>query len=749
VQAVIRLYREARRRKVFRTAALYVVGAWLALQVANVVFPGFGIPDAAIRALVWATVAGFPVALVFGWLFEVGPGGVRRTAPGGADGVTLQPLALRDYLLLAAFAAVALALIYKAYHEVRTTPTAAGTAVDAEAGVGDVAERLDNSIAVLPFANISSDPDNEYFCDGIAEEILDRLARAAGLTVIGRTSSFAFKGSDFGIDRISALLGVEYVLQGSVRKAGDQLRISAQLLDQGGQQVWSESFDRRLENIFEIQSEIAAAVATTVASQVVTEADTGHQPDLAAYDLYLEARTLLHQRDGHSALELLEKSVERDPGFAEAYAELAFAEIITLGRPDGATRARLSLDRALSLKPRLLRAQAIQGLWLMEQEPRDPAGAERVLRDVLAQDPNMGDALNWLTGALSLQGRDAEARAVLERAVRIDPLHPSLAVNLAQRLYAEGRGDEARRIVERQLAQPSPNPFVLHALAVMHGSAGRLVDELAVKKLAALKSFDGWTAFDLAGTYARLGDWPQAETWIERMHREDPELLKPVFDEVPLPAWQGRDEIAARRLLDALVRKHLTFAELGEEQRLIAGAYLARGGEYSAAIELLEPAVRAEHPSSAEGPNLELHGAHALAWAYEHTGAPDRAERLLAAMMRECDAARAAGSLEDSWSLHRCAQTEALRGNREPALALFEQSIEAGWRDYYLQHHDPYWASLEDEPRYRALMARVKADVDRQRAEVQQIESREDFAAKLDAAIAARRSAASPAVGGP
>ena len=126
---------------------------------------------------------------------------------------------------------------------------------------------------MLPFANISEDPANEYFCDGIAEEILDRLARAAGLNVIGRTSSFAFKGSNYGIERISALLGVHYVLQGSVRKAGDQLRVSAQLLDAKGVQVWSESFDRQLKNVFEIQSEIASAVASTVASQVVPETE--------------------------------------------------------------------------------------------------------------------------------------------------------------------------------------------------------------------------------------------------------------------------------------------------------------------------------------------------------------------------------------------------------------------------------------------------------------------------------------------
>jgi len=178
--AIVRLFREARRRKVFRTAALYVVGAWLALQVADVLFPGFGISNAAIQALVWAAVLGLPVALVFGWLFDIGPGGIRRTAPSGSYAATPQSLTRTDYLLLAAFAAVGLALVYRAAEGVRRAPA------DSSVSVGvprrEIVARLENSSAVLPFANISNDPDNEYFCDGISEEILNALSGFRQLT---------------------------------------------------------------------------------------------------------------------------------------------------------------------------------------------------------------------------------------------------------------------------------------------------------------------------------------------------------------------------------------------------------------------------------------------------------------------------------------------------------------------------------------------------------------------------------------
>ena len=182
----------------------------------------------------------------------------------------------------------------------------------------------------------------------------------------------------------------------------------------------------------------------------------------------------------------------------------------------------------------------------------------------------------------------------------------------------------------------------------------------------------------------------------------------------------------------------MTFADLNGVERLIAGVDLARDGDYTAAIEALEPVVDVEFPGRSVFPNSFIHGAHALAFSYMHTGADAKAERLLATEARECSGLRADGRLRDSFDLHRCAQTELLLGNVEQALAGLEKAIEAGWREYYLHERDPLWASVASDPRYRALMAKVKADVDRQRAEVRRIDASERFIEKLDAAIAAK-----------
>lgn len=731
--AIVRIFREARRRKVFRTAALYVVGAWLALQVADVLFPGFGIPNAAIQALVWAAVLGFPVALVFGWLFDIGPGGIRRTVPSGSDAAAPQPLTRTDYLLLAAFAAVGLALLYRAAEGVRGAPPDQPTAVDRSRREG--VARLENSIAVLPFANMSNDPDNEYFCDGISEEILNALSGFRQLNVIGRTSSFAFKGSDVGIDQISSVLGVGHVLQGSVRKAGNQLRISAQLLDEAGRQVWTETFDRELVGVFEIQSEIAAAVAAKVASQVTAAADTGRRPDLDAYQHFLAGRALLYRRDIEGARAELQRAIEIDPDFAAAHAEWAITRLMGVVSDRHLEEARAAIDRALELQPKLLRAQAAQGFSLLQASRPDPVAAEAILRDVLAQDPSMSDALNWLGISLTAQGRSDDALAVMQRAVRIDPLHPAIAGNLSRELVLRGREREAIEILQNLLRQPSPAAMPFWALASLHQKSGRLVEVNAIGKEMSMRGSMGH--FLTARSYGLLGDGRAAQYWLDREIRDFPTHFWNRYLSAELASWQGRHGEALQRFRAALAASKIDMSA-GEGYVLLwYGALLARAGEYAAAIGQLEPLVDQAEPKPSDL-DPQFDGPHALAWSYLRTGATAKATALLSILWQQCQLEAADAVPRDSAFLHYCAETALLSGDVDEALAWLERAVAAGWRDYYLRQNDPYWAAVEDDPRFRAQMEIVRKDIDRQRAEVERIDAAEDFVAKLDAGMAAR-----------
>jgi TolB-like protein len=736
VSPPIHFIRELRRRRVLRTGALYVVGAWLTLQVADVLFPGFGVPDAAIQVLVWTAVLGFPVALVFGWMFDLGPTGIRRTPPAEGE-IDPASLALRrsDYVILAAFTAVAAALVANAVRDVLTVPAEEPLATQRDPIAADAPQhKLDNSIAVLPFANISEDPANEYFCDGISEEILNTLGGFQGLNVIGRTSSFAFKDSDYRIPRITALLGVRYVLQGSVRKHGSQLRIAAQLLDESGVQVWAKTFDRELRDVFAIQSEVAQSVATTVAARLAGPARGSHVPDLAAYEAFLLGREQLHRRDRSAAAESLERAVELDPQFAEAWAELAIARAVGHGTTPDMDRAREYIDRALALEPRLLRARAARGLWYLQLTPPDPVAAETQLEEVLAQDPNMSDALLWLSNALALQGRRDETFAILERAARIDPLHPSITVNLVAHYLDRGRVEDGRRLLQQVLDLPKPSFGAFLAardfarttgqLAYLHGIAQRMSLEQVVP--------NHWS---LALSYALLGDWTQSGYWLERSMREFPETPYVPFYDTILPQWQGDYPEGLRRFRARL-------AELSIQPQDVPfgtvwyGVLLARGGEHAAAIEVLEPLVRAESP--ADSPMLpgapEYFTPHALAWAYLQRGEREKSMTLLSKLEEACGDGGAPG-MRSSDDRYTCAETALLRGDPDTALQRLEQAIAAGWREYYLRAGDPYWAPLRDHPRYKALMAQVKADVDRQAAEIARRDAEENFIAKLDAAL--------------
>jgi len=441
-------------------AGFYIVGAWLVMQAADVFFPAWGLPDAALNILLITAVVGFPLALVFGWFYDVTTDGIVRTpATDGEDAAGTVPLQRTDYLILAALAGIAVFIVFQAGTEIAETPRVEmGEATDAVPEEAPPLEKLPNAIAVLPFANVSDDPSNEFFCD-ISDELLHKLTGFDDLHVIGRTSSFAFKGSDYRIPRIASLLGVRYLLQGSVRKHQDQLRITAQLVDDAGTQLWSSAFDRRLEDIFAIQAEIADIVATTVVPQIVPDHADTYEPDLVAYQHYLIGREYVHERMVPQAREELAKAVELDPDFAEAQAEYAVSMIMWRNPGDEQLSiAEQAIDRALALAPGLPRALAARGLLLLDL---DLEAAEGVLRQVLAEDPNMVDAINWLSSALTKQGKVDEAMEWYQRALRIDPMHPAIAVNLANGYLDTGQVVKAETILLRLGELPEPNGIVL------------------------------------------------------------------------------------------------------------------------------------------------------------------------------------------------------------------------------------------------------------------------------------------------
>jgi TolB-like protein/Flp pilus assembly protein TadD len=471
------LFAELKRRNVFRVGIAYAVTSWLLIQVSDILLESIGAPPWVMQTMFVMLAVGFVITLFFAWAFELTPEGVKREK----DVDRSDSIAPRtgQKLNLGIVALLVITLVYVAYDklvlddllESGPVATAELPATRAEVSpdpeeVTEISEPADTqkSIVVLPFVNMSSDPDQEYFSDGLSEELLNVLAQVKDLRVISRTSAFAFKGKDMDIPTIAAQLGVSHVLEGSVRKAGNDVRITAQLIEVAtDSHLWSEAYNRNLENIFEIQEEISKAIAAELQVTLGTSANTGNPTDnLEAWQLFLRGRNL-YQNRGEAQLErsvsLLKQAVALDPGFAEAWANLAAASIVYgYGRDDDFEvyyrDGRQAALRAIEIDPNNGFAHAVLGLVNVGNLAWEDAMRE--LDRAIELNPNETNSLLWKGIALNGLGYVDQALAILLQAEQLDPVFTNLQNWLA--ITYENKGDfESARRCEQKILRLDPD----------------------------------------------------------------------------------------------------------------------------------------------------------------------------------------------------------------------------------------------------------------------------------------------------
>jgi len=433
---------ELKRRNVFRVGVAYVIVAWLLLQVADVVLNNIEAPDWVFQAVLLLVAFGFPFALIFAWAFELTPQGLKKEkdiVP--SDSVAHVTGRKLDFAIIGLLAIAVVFLVVDNY-VLRDQPAPA-----VSEQIEPAIRPEEKSIAVLPFVNMSDDPGNEYFADGLSEEILNLLAKIPALKVIGRTSSFAFKGKNEDLRMIGKALGVTTVLEGSVRKSGDRVRVTAQLINvSDGSHIWSETYDRTLDDIFAIQDDVAAAIIDALQIHVGTNPTRGRPTDnTEAYALFFQARVLINAKDPAGAEEILLKAVELDPNFAEAYELLAFSYWEQSGwlipATDGKRLIGEAAARALAIDPDLAFAQALIESARIENYSwlRWIQGLERAARE----EPGKTEVVEALVWDLLQVGYFQEALRFAERYADRDPLLPAANYWLANALYAVGRSAEA------------------------------------------------------------------------------------------------------------------------------------------------------------------------------------------------------------------------------------------------------------------------------------------------------------------
>jgi len=436
---------ELKRRKVIRVAAAYLVVGWVIIEVASTVAPNLNLPEWTARMVTLLVILGFPLALILAWIFEVTPEGMQVTE--GRTG------SKRFYAIVALVTAAALGWTLWPGSEPEQVPVQAeaggsGEAADAApAAIGSTQQTAvparasaEKSVAVLPFVNMSADPENEFFADGISEELLNVLVKVDDIGVASRTSSFAYKGRELGAAVIAEELNVNHILEGSVRKAGNRVRITAQLIDAvNDRHLWSETYDRELTDIFAIQDEIANAIVaalrgtlgTADAERAVTvRADTSN---LDAYQLYLKARELFLTRTKlDESVRLFEESVALDPGFARGWEGLAAAAAVIIDweglYPDTDVeamneRALVAAERALTLDPNLAMPWAVRALLMQYRVPIPFAETLGLMDRAINADPMLASVYLWRAITWLNLGFMDRAIADLDACLAIDPAY--------------------------------------------------------------------------------------------------------------------------------------------------------------------------------------------------------------------------------------------------------------------------------------------------------------------------------------
>jgi TolB-like protein/Tfp pilus assembly protein PilF len=467
----VTLLSELKRRNVIRVGAAYFVSSWLLIELADIMFEAFGFPPAAMKWLIGALGLGILPMLIFSWVYELTPEGLVKDAGPGHENPENRRTGRRLDQVTIAMILFALVVVAIERFVVPQRVLPPPEVVEVPSGVVETRQLVVNvpalpipegpSIAVLPFTNMSPDPDNAYFADGISEEILNVLADVDGLKVASRTSAFNFRDTDTSIPDIARQLGVAHVLEGSVRKAGMRVRITAQLIDaETDQHLWSDTYDRDLTDIFAVQEEIAQAITAalgdalglTTIDQIQVAAPT---QDLAAYELFLQGRTLFYQRGLalRTAREQLEAAVERDPDFAEAWAMLAATYAVMGGYVPDLDQAELNpmataaAERAIALDDALGLPHAVLGL--VAQDQPDMSSARQQFGAALTRDPDNAMIRLWAGINLLSVGHLSEALEQLRIAQNTDPLIGVSNFWLGVVLNALGRSEEGMDFLVR------------------------------------------------------------------------------------------------------------------------------------------------------------------------------------------------------------------------------------------------------------------------------------------------------------
>ena len=561
---------ELKRRNVFKVGVAYVVTAWLLLQLTEVLVGLLGLSEKAGKYVILLLVIGFPVALFFAWAFELTPEGIKKEKDvDRSQSITRQTARTLDRTIIYA---LVLALAWFSWDKFIADPQrdqadlesvlreTTQDQVDEDATEAPATER---SIAVLPFVNMSEEAGNEYFADGLSEELLNTLVKIPDLRVAARTSSFSFKGKDIQISDIAQQLNVSHILEGSVRKSGDRVRITAQLIKAGdGFHLWSETFDRTLDDIFAVQDEIASRVVSALQITLLDQPARTRKVNPDAYAMLLKGLYFLQQRDREGlekSARILLQAIELEPDYAGAWQMLAMVYYSQISRgfktrEEGYALATDASERAISLDPDLGVAWAGYG-HLKKNLDWDWDAAQTALTKALQLDPNMNIIQNWNASLAQTLGRLDESIKIYQQAQVVDPINLSTYSSLGILYRKTRRLDDAIEMFSKQI-ELRPQYHWAHLnlgkVYLFKGDATQALREIEKNPPNIYRELG------LVMAYSTLGREAEAQVILQKMVMErgeqNPAWIAEAF------AWRGENDLAFEWLEKAYVQKDIGLA---------------------------------------------------------------------------------------------------------------------------------------------------------------------------------------------